>query len=271
MKKQPVIDIPFLEKLSREAGDAILPYYYEENLSVQFKEDESPLTAADKASHEIITKGLKQRYPDIPIISEEDTHLVTFEERKSWPMFWLIDPLDGTKEFIKKRKEFTTNIALIIDGKPVIGVVYAPVLDWMYVGDLLQSTAYKKEKLLESTLSSIRSEGQKVIAVRSKSHANPEEESVLNLFEVNDTVSMGSSLKFCLIAEGKADIYYRKNPTWEWDSAAAHAVVLAAGGKVYNECWREKNELQYNKRSLKNEFGFMCVNQRMIKQNQGWE
>jgi len=249
-------DTLFLKELAREAGSAIMDVFYSSDFGEEIKGDNSPLTKADTASHQIITPALKKRFPQIPVISEEDSSSVSYEEREKWNLFWLVDPLDGTKEFIKRDKDFTVNIALVKEGQPVWGVVYAPARGWLYWGGPKEG-AYKQGEndTPEKMPFAAALDRETVIAVRSKSHAKPDEEIVLKKYGVSDTVSMGSSLKFCLVAEGEADLYYRAGPTWEWDTAAAHAVVSGSGCKIYDG----DELLQYNKPTLKNDRGFLCI------------
>lgn len=243
-------------EIARNAGAAIMEIYESKDFSsvVDFKEDNSPLTLADKASHEVISDGLKKYFPHTPVISEEGAQ-VTYEERSQWKEYWLVDPLDGTKEFIKRNGEFTVNIALIRDNEPVAGVVYVPVKDIMYYGSEGEA-AYKVEGGQQQPLKVNGRKEAGLTAVRSKSHANPEEEEILNKYGVTDSISVGSSLKFCMVAEGKADIYYRHGPTMEWDTAAGHAVVRAAGGHVMVKTGPDT--FTYNKESLLNT-SFLCT------------
>ena len=187
------------------------------------------------------------------ILSEEMKH-ADYSTRKDWDEFWLIDPLDGTKEFINRNGEFTVNIALIKNKKPIAGVVYVPVTDTVYYGDA--ENAYK---IVNGVYSELKVGDRRYdrIAVRSKSHASIEEEAVLNHYATTKNISVGSSLKFCMVAEGRADVYYRHGPTMEWDTAAGQAVVEAAGGKVYIGA-NEEEEFKYNKESLLNS-GFLCL------------
>ena len=215
--------------LATEAGQAILEVYATD-FDVQEKSDESPLTQADLASHNCIVAGLKQLTPDIPIISEEDG-LPTFEERRQWQRYWLIDPLDGTKEFVNRNGEFTVNIALIDSHRPVFGVVYVPVQDKTYLGceghgaELRESGSVTPIRVAEASSTPVR-------IVGSRSHRGSSLDAFLERLGETDMLPMGSSLKFCVIAEGRADIYPRLGPTSEWDTAAAQAVVEQAGGKV---------------------------------------
>lgn len=250
------IELLLVASIAKKAGDAIMQIYNDPKFSkvVDFKSDKSPLTLADIASNNVIIASLNKNYPDVPIISEEgkDTPYIL---RKNWEYYWLVDPLDGTKEFIKRNGEFTVNIALIHKNKPVIGVVYTPVDRILYYG-----TAGKKafKQVNENAPVEIRVNHKKgdLIAVRSKSHAAEEEEKVLEKYGVKESISIGSSLKFCMVAEGKADIYYRHGPTMEWDTAAGNAIVEAAGGKVFKGTGSE--DFDYNKESMLNE-GFLCL------------
>jgi 3'(2'), 5'-bisphosphate nucleotidase len=216
--------------LAEDAGRAILEVY-STDFEVQSKDDESPLTQADLASHRWIDAGLRSLTPDIPIISEE-SGLPDFDERSQWNRYWLIDPLDGTKEFVNRNGEFTVNIALIQDNRPLLGVVHVPVQDKTYVG-CEGLGAQRRDgdadpvqiKVAESSASAVR-------VVGSRSHRGASLDAYLEALGEYDMVPMGSSLKFCVVAEGGADIYPRLGPTSEWDTAAAQAVVEQAGGSV---------------------------------------
>ncbi len=241
--------------IARKAGDKILEIYQDEKLSkvVDHKADDSPLTLADKASNKIIMEGLENLNSGFPILSEEETH-ASYEERKNWTTFWLVDPLDGTKEFINRNGEFTVNIALIENGKPVLGVIYVPVTDVMYWGS--KEGAYIKRGTSEIEELKVNNSSTNRIAVRSKSHAVNEEEAVLEKYNVTDSISVGSSLKFCMVAEGKADVYYRHGPTMEWDIGAGQAILEAAGGKVFIET--SDKPFVFNKENLLNG-SFLCL------------
>ncbi len=245
--------------ISKKAGEEILKVY-NGDISIEYKDDDSPLTEADKRAHKTIETSLKE-ISDFPILSEEGKD-IPFEKRKNWEYFWLVDPLDGTKEFIKRNGEFTVNIALIYRNKPVFGVVYAPAIDALYYGGS-NIGAFKIEKGIETKLPEKRENSPKITVVASKSHLNEETKEFIDMlkskFDKVETVSIGSSLKFCLVAEGVADIYPRIAPTMEWDTAAAHAILNGAGGKVVkykNERVlskvRELPELVYNKENLLN-------------------
>ena len=249
------IDIEVIRKIARAAGKEILSIYDDSDFSrvVDFKSDNSPLTLADQASHKVIEKGLKESYPELPVISEEGSE-ITYEERREWSYFWLVDPLDGTKEFINRNGEFTVNIALIKDRKPVLGVIYTPVTDELYEGLVGEYARKIHDSKIQNLHVNNKSDNR--IAVRSKSHPSKEEEEVLKRYKVVDSISVGSSLKFCMVAEGKADIYYRHGPTMEWDTAAGQAVLEASGGKVYKNTGDES--FTYNKESLLNG-SFLCL------------
>ncbi|MEQ9423488.1 MAG: 3'(2'),5'-bisphosphate nucleotidase CysQ [Cyclobacteriaceae bacterium] len=235
------------KKAALEAGAKILEIYGTDDFNIELKGDDSPLTIADQKAHEIICQHLESTR--IPILSEEGKG-IPFEQRKDWKEFWLVDPLDGTKEFIKRNGEFTVNIALIKNGQPVMGVVYAPVLDWLYWGSEEGAFKQANNEIIEiqSENVDLKTPGLKVVA--SRSHLNQETEEFLASLVEPEIVSMGSSLKFLLVAEGKAHIYPRYAPTMEWDTGAAHAVVRAAGGEVFKEPNRQP--FQYNKENLLN-------------------
>lgn len=219
-------------KLAAEAAQAILAIYTAD-FAVHDKSDASPLTDADLAAHHVLVDGLGALTPDWPILSEEGGQ-PDFAERSGWARYWLIDPLDGTKEFIKRNGEFTVNIALIDQHRPVLGVVYVPATGVHYAASVGRG-AFKAETL-GGTLHPIAVRpcpmGQRVVAVASRSHQSPEVAAYLERLGPCDLTSMGSSLKICLVAEGKADIYPRLGPTSEWDTAAAQAVLEIAGGKL---------------------------------------
>lgn len=214
-------------KIARDAGDAIMQIYESDDFDVQKKGDDSPLTKADLAAHKVICNGLQELEAEYPIISEESAS-ISWEQRKHWHRYWLVDPLDGTKEFIKRNGEFTVNIALIENGEPILGVVYAPVLDAMYIGERGKGASLNGE-----TISVEQNQPETLRIVGSRSHASQETTDWLEqLGKPYEIVPMGSSLKICLVAEGKADIYPRLGLTCEWDTGAAHAVLNAAGGSI---------------------------------------
>ena len=241
-------DINRVITVARQAGEAILEIYNKEDLGIELKADESPLTLADKEAHKIIVAGLKAT--GLPLLSEEGKS-IAFEERQKWLEFWMVDPVDGTKEFIKRNGEFTVNIALIRDGKPVFGVVYAPVLDKLYYGGTgIGAFMINKGEIKALEKSDKSPEVVRIVA--SRSHLNQDTQDFIDQFEETDIVSMGSSLKFMLIAEGLADIYPRFAPTMEWDTAAAHGVLSGLGIDVIEPT--SKQSLKYNKKDLLNPY-----------------
>lgn len=256
-----------LKRVARRAGDIILEIY-EKGSAVEFKDDKSPLTEADKAAHNYIVAELFKLTPDIPIVSEEsdpDAWENINKNIESWEKFWLVDPLDGTKEFIKKSGEFTVNIALIENKLPTLGVVFAPAIETMYSGSVKEGNATKQVGGLdaeEQQISTTQNPNEnRLRVVASKDHAGPDVKAMIeNLSGQPELKSMGSSLKFCLVAEGSADIYPRLLPTMEWDTAAAHAVVRAAGGQIFASTG---DEFKYGKPGLKNAY-FVCVGQANI-------
>ncbi len=253
------VDIEDVKRIARAAGDAILEVYGTE-FSVDVKDDASPLTEADRRSNEIILAGLSRIVPEIPVISEE-TRALPYEERRNWDWCWLVDPLDGTKEFIKRNGEFTVNIGLIRGGEPVLGVVYQPVGDKLYWSSE-SIGAWKSEgggDAVRLSGGAHYSEKEAVVVVASRSHLTDEvREFVAGLEGQGKTVefrSSGSSLKLCLVAEGAADVYPRLGPTMEWDTAAAHAVALGAGRRVL--AYGTGTDLLYNKEDLLNPWFFV--------------
>ncbi|MCF6301487.1 MAG: 3'(2'),5'-bisphosphate nucleotidase CysQ [Proteobacteria bacterium] len=239
-----------IEKLAVKAGAAIMSVYESDDFEVNHKSDDSPLTKADLAAHNIIVDGLSELTADIPVLSEESAD-ISFETRSEWGKYWLVDPLDGTKEFIKKNGEFTVNIALIKDGKAILSVVYAPVLDVVYMAaegvGVFKKTDGKKQSIMVK-----RNSRFKPTVVASRSHMSDEVKAYLERLGQHELVSMGSSLKLCLVAEGVADFYPRLGPTSEWDTAAAQCIVEQAGGYVMT---MEGEPLLYNtKESVLNPF-----------------
>ena len=241
------IKIEEIKQLALSAGQAIMEIY-EQDFEVEYKDDKSPLTEADKVSNEIICTKLQALYPQIPIMSEENKQ-TEYEVRKDWEYYWCIDPIDGTKEFIKKNGEFTVNIALIHQNKPVLGVVYAPAL-----GDLYYAKqgvgAYKNEQQLPLQKNEDPSDTLHVVA--SKSHLSQETQAFIDNLETEkiEQVSIGSSLKLCMVATGEADIYPRLAPTMEWDTAAADAIVRESGKMTYR--YENDEPVIYNKENLLN-------------------
>ena len=239
--------------LAKQAGEKILEIYNTE-FSVEEKDDKSPLTAADMASHNTIVAGLTALTADIPVLSEESAK-IPYQERASWNTYWLIDPLDGTKEFIKRNGEFTVNIALIHDGVPVLGVVHVPVSGVTYAGCEGQGAIKETPGEGEQPISVRKLSDGPVAVVGSRSHQGDSLKAFLDKLGDHEIISMGSSLKICLVAEGAADVYPRLGLTSEWDTAAAHCVVEQAGGSLTD---LEMNRLRYNtKDSLLNPFFFV--------------
>jgi 3'(2'), 5'-bisphosphate nucleotidase len=244
------IDFEIIGAIAREAGAAIMEIYAGE-FNVELKGDASPLTSADRASHEIIVRRLLAEFPEIPILSEEGRD-IAYAERKNWKLFWLVDPLDGTKEFIKRNGEFTVNIALIEDGQVAAGVVHVPAQDRTYLGIRGQGawlTVGTESPVRIAVREADHSSGLTV--VMSRSHPSRELAAYLEGLKVADALPVGSSLKFCVVAEGRADLYPRLGPTMEWDTAAGHAVVEGAGGRVTTV---DGKRLQYNKENLLNPY-----------------
>lgn len=216
--------------LAREAGNAILEVYATD-FDVQAKDDQSPLTHADMASHRIIDQGLRTLTPGVPIISEE-SGLPAFEERVAWARYWLIDPLDGTKEFVNRNGEFTVNIALIESHRPVLGVVHVPVTMKTYTGCEGAGATVREKDGAPQAIHVAPVSATPLRVVGSRSHRGASLDAFLEALGEVEMLPMGSSLKFCVVAEGGADIYPRLGPTSEWDTAAAQAVVEQAGGAV---------------------------------------
>lgn len=241
-----------LEQIARGAGEQILTVYDSDDFDIETKRDGSPLTRADRLAHEYIVAGLSRLTPNVPVFSEE-SGLVEFDARRDWNTFWLVDPLDGTKEFIKRNGEFTVNIALVSDRVPVLGVVAVPVLGSCYTGGTAYGAWRTDHEGKRRDIRVRQYTGGVATVVASRSHRSAAAESFITALTERETApevrSMGSSLKICLVAEGAADVYPRLGPTSEWDTAAAHAVVLGAGGNVTDTHGRD---LQYNKESILN-------------------
>ncbi len=250
-------------KAAIEAGKEILAIYNQENIEVETKGDNSPLTKADKKAHAVISKMLSDT--NIPLLSEEGKE-IPYHQRSGWDRFWLVDPLDGTKEFVSRNGEFTVNIALIEDNEPVIGVVYVPVLDELFFGSkgyggfqLVGASNYSENisMTMEKAIAlpkEHRSEVYKVVG--SRSHMNKQTSAYIDglrkMHPKLEIVQRGSSLKICMVASGEADIYPRFGPTMEWDTAAGHAIMNAVGKKLYEP--NSLMELSYNKENLLNPY-----------------
>jgi len=248
-----------LIEASLKAGEEIMKVYARD-FDVETKSDESPLTEADKNSHLAIMSFLEQT--GLPILSEEGKHM-DYAERKGWNQFWLVDPLDGTKEFVKKNGEFTVNIALIENGAPIYGIIYAPVLKKLFVGNVGHEAWIAENVETDTDVDAILANKQSIpkskpaepyIVVASRSHFSPETQAYVDELKKTkgeiEFASMGSSLKICLVAEGAADVYPRFGPTMEWDTGAGHAIAKAAGKMVIDH--ETGAEMQYNKENLLN-------------------
>lgn len=232
-------------RIAKKGGEAIMPYYGQA-FDVERKADKSPVTQADMAAHHVIVEQLSALTPDIPIISEEhaEHHLPDHVKR-----FWLVDPLDGTKSFIRGTGEFTVNIGLIEDGVPALGVIYIPVERMMYWGALGVGAWRQQDGADKQIIATRAVPADGMAAVISFSHLDPETEAYMAPIKISGRVSASSSLKFCRVAEGGADIYPRFGPTMEWDTAAGHAIVTAAGGRVERP---DGNAFEYGKDGLRN-------------------
>jgi 3'(2'), 5'-bisphosphate nucleotidase len=241
------IELDAIVDIAKEAGNAIMEIY-KKDFEVEYKDDKSPLTQADIKSNKIICSSLEKLYSNIPIMSEENKQ-IKYEIRKNWEYYWCIDPIDGTKEFIKKNGEFTVNIALIHKNIPVLGVVYAPAIDEMY-------KAKKGEGAFKNNIKlPISRDDDKFIIVASKSHMSEETQKYIDEIKTNKEkvlISKGSSLKLCLVAEGRADIYPRLTPTMEWDTDAADAIVRESGKMSYQFDKNNNQPIIYNKENLLN-------------------
>lgn len=242
-----------LLELAEAAGRAILSIY-ERQLEAVAKPDGSPLTEADLAAHRILTQGLRKAWPDVPVLSEESAHSVPVQERLAWRRLWMVDPLDGTKEFLKRNGQFTVNIALVENSVPVVGVVYAPALGIFYCREA------------DEPARKISSQGHQILPERkwnscppirivaSVSHHDPLVDAFVQeqrqRYGAVEFVQIGSALKICMVAEGAADLYPRIGPTMEWDTAAGHAIALATGCQLRH--WKTGEPLVYNKPDLRN-------------------
>jgi len=236
-----------LDRLSRKAAATILDIYGSDDFGVTRKDDESPLTAADMASHHLLCEELAKFKPELPILSEENAEKIPREERLGWTRYWLIDPLDGTKEFVKRNGEFTINIALIENGRPVLGIVHVPVTGMSYIGLAGQGAESRDRKGQSRALYVAGTVGSRPVRiVGSRSHGGGEIDEFAARLGEHEFLAVGSALKFCLVASGEADVYPRLKPTCEWDTAAGQAVLEAAGGTVVE---RDGTPLRYNQRA----------------------
>lgn len=254
------IDIDFLLTTARQAGTAIMDIYGNEFV-VEIKDDKSPLTLADRASNQIIVAALQQQYPNIPIISEENK-LTDYEVRQHWTYCWLVDPLDGTKEFIKRNGEFTVNIALLHEGRPVVGVIFVPARNEMYYAQEGQGS-YKIDGFgnTQRIHAQAIDPNKTVLVVASRSHLSEETQNYVDSLRATyssvDFVSSGSSIKFCLVAEGRAHLYPRFAPTMEWDTGAGQIIATESGASVM--VYPDNVPLTYNRPNLLNPFFLVSV------------
>jgi len=246
--------IAVMRRLALEGGDAILEIYNSDDFEVRSKSDDSPVTAADEAADALISDGLRAAFPDIPLVTEEQAA----SHAQSVSTFLIVDPLDGTKEFVKRRGDFTVNIAYVENGVPLRGVVYAPAKGRLFYtgadgktveesGDLAKDTVGATKPLTVTTPNN-----DALMVVASKSHRDQATDDYINRYAVRDMTSAGSSLKFCLVAAGEADLYPRLGRTMEWDTAAGHAVLLGAGGQVVR--FDDHTPLAYGKSGFENPF-----------------
>ncbi len=254
------VDSEHLQAVARKAGEAILEVYGTD-FDVEQKADASPVTEADLAAHRVIANALTERYPEIPVLSEESSEQDSYELRRHWSRFWMVDPLDGTKEVIKRNGQFTVNIALIENSRPRAGVVYAPALTLLYYGEIGRG-AFKIEGSAapQRLTPAPPSDRDRLVIAGSLSHPTPEMDAFIAesraRYKEVEFIAMGSSLKICMVADGRADVYPRFGPTMEWDTAAAHAVASAAGRKVLRH--GSDQELSYNKPDLHNDWFLVC-------------
>ena len=252
------MDFPKLTRVMRElalqAGDKIMEIYGQEDFDVRSKSDESPVTVADEAADAIISAGLRAAFPDTPLVTEEQAASHTVSART----FLIVDPLDGTKEFIKRRGDFTVNIAYVEDGVPVRGIVYAPAKERLFYTDaqgvsVEEQGPFAKDKAGETTPIAVSDpDNSALLVVASKSHRDQATDDYISKYATADMKSAGSSLKFCLVATGEADLYPRLGRTMEWDTAAGHAVLNGSGGKVVR--FDDHTPLEYGKPAFENPF-----------------
>ena len=238
--------------LALTSGEVIMDVYNSNSFEVLLKSDDSPVTIADKKADEVISKGLKKYFPEVPIVTEEQIK----SHDLSAPVFFIVDPLDGTKEFIKRRGDFTVNIALVANGEPIRGIVYAPARQRLFYTDengeaVEEMTYFSVSKMgLVKKIKTAFSDNTALKVVASKSHRDEKTDKYISKYRCKELISAGSSLKFCLIASGEADLYPRFGPTMEWDTAAGHAILSAAGGSVLQA--EDKQPLKYGKPHYRN-------------------
>jgi 3'(2'), 5'-bisphosphate nucleotidase len=251
----PSIDISAICDIAIEAGNRLLDFYQKPDLKISYKEDDSPVSTADYMANQVIMEGLEKLAYGFPILSEEGTS-IPYTTRKDWQTFWSVDPLDGTKEFIKGNGNFTVNIGLIHHNYPIAGVIYLPVNQILYFAD--ENGAFKIDNMQQKTRLQLPQEPdyKNLRAVKSSSNTyRPSELAVLEKLNVKHITPIGSAIKYCLLAEGSADIYYRQSPNMEWDSASGQAILEISGGKILGA---DKQRFPYNKPNLMNE-EFICL------------
>ena len=246
MENQKIIGV--IRALALEAGDKIMEIYARDDFEVRIKADDSPVTEADEAADALISAGLRAAFPDIALVTEEqaDSHSVRADR------FFIVDPLDGTKEFVHRRGDFTVNIALIENGTPVLGVVFAPAKKRLFYTNATGQTVEESQDGSLKPLHVSTPDNDALIVVASKSHRDAATDAYINKYNVADSAAAGSSLKFCLVAAGEADLYPRLGRTMEWDTAAGHAVLLGAGGQVVR--FDDHTPLTYGKPIYENPF-----------------
>jgi 3'(2'), 5'-bisphosphate nucleotidase len=249
--------------LALTSGEVIMDVYNSSAFEVLMKSDDSPVTIADKKADEVISKGLKKYFPEVPVVTEEQ---VKSHDLKA-SVFFIVDPLDGTKEFIKRRGDFTVNIALVADGEPIRGIVYAPARQRLFYTDENGKAVEEMADFSLSKMGTVKkiktaiSDNTALKVVASKSHRDKKTDEYISKYRCKELVSAGSSLKFCLIAAGEADLYPRLGPTMEWDTAAGHAILSAAGGYVLKIA--DKTTLEYGKTNFKNPF-FLAASKNVL-------
>ncbi len=246
MENAKIVEV--IRALALKAGDKIMEIYQRDDFEVKTKSDDSPVTEADEAADALISAGLRAAFPDIALVTEEqsDSHSVVADR------FFIVDPLDGTKEFVHRRGDFTVNIALIENGVPILGVVFAPAKKRLFYTDQTGQTLEEKPDGSLIPLRVSTPDNEALIVVASKSHRDAATDAYINKYKVADSAAAGSSLKFCLVAAGEADIYPRLGRTMEWDTAAGHAVLLGAGGQVLR--FDNHTPLKYGKPIYENQF-----------------
>ncbi len=246
MENKRIVEV--MRALSLEAGDKIMEIYRRDDFEVRTKDDDSPVTEADEAADALISAGLRAAFPDIALVTEEqsDSHSVSADR------FFIVDPLDGTKEFVHRRGDFTVNIALVENGTPVLGVVFAPAKNRLFYTDATGQTVEESRDGMIKPLHVSEANNDALIVVASKSHRDAATDTYINKYKVADSAAAGSSLKFCLVAAGEADLYPRLGRTMEWDTAAGHAVLLGAGGQVVR--FDDHTPLTYGKPIYENPF-----------------